>query len=380
MPPKKILILMSNTGGGHLASARALKSAFTQRFDDRFQIDIVDLLIEYLPRPLNELPKSYSFLANDATWLWKLLWRAGENPSLVRAVAELVKLLSASTMRHLLIDYQPDLIISVHPLMHEIVAPALKRQRRRIPYVTVVTDLGTIHPLWFHAAVDGCYVPTAVAAQQAYAAGLARERVHPLGLPIRPAFAAPNQDRETLRHQLGLHVDLPAALLVGGGDGIGPVAEIAYELTQRLRVGSQLLGQVVVICGRNRKLHQELASQAWPVPTLIHGFVENMAEWMAASDCLITKAGPGTIAEATICGLPILLSGFIPGQEEGNVPFVVEQGAGRFATEPAQIAEIVTRWFTSEQKQLAKMAACSKELGRPAATMQIVESIATLVK
>lgn len=39
-----------------------------------------------------------------------------------------------------------------------------------------------------------------------------------------------------------------------------------------------------------------------------------VVQWMAAVDTIITKAGPGTIAEALISGLPILLNGNVPCQ------------------------------------------------------------------
>lgn len=90
--------------------------------------------------------------------------------------------------------------------------------------------------------------------------------------------------------------------------------------------------QVVVICGKNKAVKHELEDATWPLNTrvIVHGFVSNMDEWMGAVDALVTKAGPGTIAEATIRGLPVMLSGYLPGQEEGNVPYVVngEMGFG----------------------------------------------------
>lgn len=74
--------------------------------------------------------------------------------------------------------------------------------------------------------------------------------------------------------------------------------------------------QVVVICGRNQKLVQKLEATTWSsnMNVIVNGFVDNMHQWMGASDCIITKAGPGTIAESLICGLPMLLNGFVPGQ------------------------------------------------------------------
>jgi 1,2-diacylglycerol 3-beta-galactosyltransferase len=112
----------------------------------------------------------------------------------------------------------------------------------------------------------------------------------------------------------------------------------------------------------------------------VKGFVNDMPDWMAACDCIVTKAGPGTIAEALISGLPIVLSGFIPGQEEGNIPYVVDQGVGEFTTDPAVIAGIVARWFGPERERLAAMSAQARALGYPQATFDIVRSTINLLE
>ena len=145
----------------------------------------------------------------------------------------------------------------------------------------------------------------------------------------------------------------------------------------RLRVRTPA-GQLVVICGRNRKLEQELKEESWPIPTIIQGFVGNMNEWMAACDCIITKAGPGTIAEALASGLPVLLFSYIAGQEEGNVPYVIANGVGSYCEDPKLIAEMVSRWFGPGREELEAMAQRARTLGRPQATFQIVDEIARL--
>ncbi|CAN5735393.1 glycosyltransferase [soil metagenome] len=379
MQQKKILILMSNTGGGHRASAEALKVGFAQCFGDRFRVDIIDLLMDYLPIPLNQLPKSYSFLANDATWLWKLLWESGDYPGLLQFLGEIVPRITEKSVRRVFRQFAPDLIISVHPLVHEIALRPLARMGRRIPFVTVVTDLASIHPLWLHPAVDACYVASDEAYQRALEAGLQPAQLHLFGLPVGPAFATPARPKAILRQELGMHPSLPATLVVGGGEGIGPVAEIAQHIARRLFSRGRAQGQLVIICGSNQRLREKLADQTWPIPTVINGFVNNMPEWMAACDCIITKAGPGTIAEALSRGLPIVLSGFIPGQEEGNVPYVVNNQVGVHCEDPAAIAKIVQRWFGSDQSTLQKMARNARQLGHPQATFQIVESIASLL-
>lgn len=370
---------MSNTGGGHRASAEALKAGFQQRYPNRFQVDVIDLLIDHLPSPLNRLPRLYPFLSNRAQFLWKLLWQTGSHPQQARLIVEMVARSSAKLISEVIAHYAPDLLISVHPLVHEFTLYALEELGWQRPLATVVTDLATVHPLWFHPAVERCFVASEPAYQLGLAAGLTETQLRLYGLPVRPAFTQPLPPQPVLRQKLGLHPTLPAALLVGGGEGVGAVAEQAYALAHLLGEPLTPLGQLIVICGRNRRLYAQLQEETWPVPTMICGFVDNMPEWMAASDCMVTKAGPGSIAEALISGLPIILSGFIPGQEEGNVPFVVNNKVGIYCTEPDEIAAVIQRWFGSREDERRRFAENALRLARPQATFQIVESIAELL-
>lgn len=146
------------------------------------------------------------------------------------------------------------------------------------------------------------------------------------GLPIRkgfwsteslPADKAPkqaNKPKPELRSQLGLDTDLATVLVVGGGDGMGGIVNIATKLGQELgSLSSTPEYQMVVVCGNNEAAKQELSSINFGagVEVSIQGFVNNMDEWMKASDALVTKAGPGTIAEASICGLPCMLFAYL---------------------------------------------------------------------
>lgn len=128
------------------------------------------------------------------------------------------------------------------------------------------------------------------------------------------------------------------------------------------------------------------------------GFVNNMAEYMVACDCIISKAGPGTIAEAMICGIPIVLNGMveillfifsqftsfflagcIPCQEEGNIPYVIENGVGAYSEEPQTIAHIVAGWLDPQNtKELQNMSMRAQRLGRPDATYNIVRDLARM--
>ena len=372
----RILILMSDTGGGHRASAQALQAAFAARYPGRFQVEIVDPWTDYTPWPINRMPRMYSPIVARALWLWKLLWFVFESERALAAALRLVYLISRNDLRKVLKDYRPHVVISVHPFMQHVFLRLLEDERASIPFVTVVTDLASFHHSWFHARAARCFVASEAAAAAASRHGLNARQVRLLGLPVRPAFAGSLPDKETARVRLGLPGTGFTVLLLGGGEGMGPVAAIARAVAGRLAEAGTP-AQLVVICGRNKRLRQALQRSDWPIPVQVCGFVDNMQEWMAASDCVITKAGPGTIAEALICGLPILLSGFIPGQEEGNVSLVVENGAGAYCDSPDGIAAIVSNWAGGSE--LAQMAANARELGRPRAAYDIVDEIVELI-
>lgn len=121
-------------------------------------------------------------------------------------------------------------------------------------------------------------------------------------------------EKGSLRKKLGLDEDLPTVLVVGGGDGMGGIVNIAQSLGDQLgRNAEDLSYQMVVVCGSNENAKSQLSSKEWGdgVDVITTGFVNNMDEWMKASDALVTKAGPGTIAEASICGLPCMLFNFL---------------------------------------------------------------------
>lgn len=376
MNHSRILILMSDTGGGHRASAQALQAAFAARYPGRFQVEIVDLWTDYTPWPINRMPRLYSPIIARVLWFWKLLWLVFDNERAFSAALRLVYLISRNDLRRVLQAHRPHLIISVHPFMQDIFLRLLEQERTPIPFVTVVTDLASFHHGWFHARVERCFVASEVAAATARHHDLNARQVRLLGLPVRPDFAGTLPDKETARTRMGLADTAFTVLLLGGGEGMGPVAATAHAVAQRLDATGQSC-QLVVICGRNERLRKALQRSDWPIPVQIRGFVDNMQEWMAASDCVITKAGPGTIAEALICGLPILLSGFIPGQEEGNVSYVVENGVGAYRDSPDGIAATVSDWAGGNE--LTQMAAHARDLARPRAAYDIVDEIVGLV-
>ncbi|KAJ7520477.1 hypothetical protein O6H91_19G007600 [Diphasiastrum complanatum] len=347
------------------------------------QVTIVDLWKEHTPWPFNQAPRAYNFLVKHEA-LWKLTFY-GSAPRVVhQSNFAATSVFIAREVAKGLLKYRPDVIVSVHPLMQHIPLRILKTRGllKKIPFTTVITDLNTCHPTWFHKLVTICFCPTNEVSKRALKAGLRASQIRVHGLPVRPTFCKPIKSKSELRNQLGMDEELPAVLLMGGGEGMGPVEATARALGETLKdqQTGNVLGQLIVICGRNKRLANKLQSMKWYMPVQIRGFEANMSEWMGACDCIITKAGPGTIAEAMIRGLPMLLNDYIAGQEAGNVPFVVNNGAGRYCENPKEIANIVAEWFSSKSNELKEMAYNSRKLGRADAVFKIVHDLAELVR
>jgi 1,2-diacylglycerol 3-beta-galactosyltransferase len=372
--PLRVLILMSRTGGGHLASARALQAEF-QAQRPGTEVMIVDLLTDHISFPFSSLPKTYDTVVNRTPRLWHAMWRMTAFKTVGRSSTAIVRRMSRAKLERLLAAARPDLVVSVHPLVNHLMIPVLHRVAPAARYVTVVTDLGGIHPLWLHPKNAAIYLPTDRAVAVAAARGLPKDRLHAHGLPTRADFAQTPADRAETRRTFGLDPDLPVVLVVGGGGGIGPIEAIVAATAKRIAEADRRAAQIAVVCAKNTRLKADIEARDWPVQVTALGYVDRMSDLMHASDLIVTKAGPGTIAEASIRGLPMALYGYIPGQEAANVDHVVDAGAGFFEPRADRLAAAVARLMTADREQLAVMAESARALGRAQATHDIVASI-----
>jgi len=163
---------------------------------------------------------------------------------------------------------------------------------------------------------------------------------------------------------------MPIILLVGGGDGMGPLEKTAHAINE-----AELKAALVIIAGRNRRLKTRLEKYPWTMPVSIYGFVRAMPEFMQAANVLVTKAGPGTICEAFIAGLPIILYSKIPGQEDGNVDYVVKEGTGVWAPEPEQVVAALQTWLNAPELRWQAAFEC-RRVARPNAAREIARILA----
>jgi 1,2-diacylglycerol 3-beta-galactosyltransferase len=274
---------------------------------------------------------------------------------------------AARTARSIIRNHPSDLVVTVHPLAVSWILKALGKNRP--PFITVVTDMVTTHALWFDTRSDLILVPTDIARQKAIQYGMQPEKVRVVGQPIARKYCLPGDDKAALREKLGWPQDKFTVLVVGGGDGMGPLGQTARAIAD-----SGLDVALVVVAGRNERLKTSLENKHWSVPTLIYGFTKEMPDFMRAADTLVTKAGPGTIAEAFNTHLPIILFAKLPGQEDGNVTYTVDEGAGIWAPTPQRVVSALRNWVTQPALREKAVEAC-RRVARPNSSLDIAHAI-----
>ncbi len=366
-----ITFLFSDTGGGHRAPSEAIIDALHCEYGDSISTQMVDFLKDYAPTPFNLLPEAYPDMARRPE-LWKAMFEMSDGRSQARIVTSTFWPLVRKAAYKLIDENQSDLIVSVHPLATSFGAKALEKDHAT--FITVVTDLVSTHALWFNQRSDLTIVPTEMARQHALKYALSPAKVRVLGLPIVQRCIDPSEDQQLLRRRLGWPAHKFTALVVGGGEGMGPLAETARAIDE-----SDLDLALTIVAGRNARLEVELKERRWNKPTLVYGFTREMPAFMRAADVIVTKAGPGTIAEALAASLPIILYAKVPGQEDGNVDYVIAEKAGVWAPEPAEVVETLRRWATRPGER-EKVAENCHRAARPDAAQQIARILGTYAR
>lgn len=361
-----IVFYFSDTGGGHRSAAEAIIEAIQLEYPDRVTTEMVDFFKDYAPRPFNRAADMYPYMVK-APQLWSASFHATDGRARARVITTTMWPIARQAARTLVQKHPADLIITVHPFANSFALRALGKDRP--PFINVVTDMVTTHALWYDNRADLILVPTETARKRAIKYNISPEKVQVVGLPVADKYCQPLGRKSTLRKKLDWPQSKPIVLLVGGGEGMGPLAKTAQAIDcSGLDVG------LVIVCGRNQRLKETLESCTWENPTRIYGFTRDMPDFMRASDFIVTKAGPGTIAEALNAQLPIILYAKLPGQEDGNVTFVEEEGAGVWAPNPTDVVRTLTRWISRPLERQKVVENC-RRAGKPEAARTIAHMI-----
>jgi 1,2-diacylglycerol 3-beta-galactosyltransferase len=372
---RRILLLMADTGGGHRSCAEAVLESLRRRNLNDCQFEMIDILSGYAPFPINKLDALYPPMVRFSQVTWEPGYRLTNTPERSRLLMRTAWPLAQKTAREVLVSQPADLIVSFHPLYNYALLWAKEKEKNETPMATVVTDLASIHAMWCAPGLVRYMVPTEQAARLACGYGVSRDKIDVTGLPISRRFSElTGRPKPDVRRNLDLDPDLPTVLLMGGGQGLGRMYPIARALAS-----TKLNFQLIIVTGRNPTLKLQLQLANWKIPVRIFGFTREVPVLMAASDILVSKAGPSTVAESLAMGLPMIISGYIPGQEDGNVKVVVRGKAGIYAPKPKLIAQALHEWLAPGCNALAEYSEAARKLGRPYAADRVADIVCKLV-
>ncbi len=356
----KILYLYSDTGGGHRASAKALIAA-AQEINPSLEQKMVDVFAE-CSSLLNIFARMYGPMIKFSPKLWGTLYYWLNSPSKLKGMEKLARPLILKSLKKLFQREKPDLIISVHPMVNHLTVAALAELNLSTPFVIVVTDPVTLHGAWVMPRADMMVVATDPAKKFCLKYGMKPAKVEVLGLPIHPKFS---------RCKKISHPKF-TVLVMGGGEGTG--GGLIKDLVS-LVLAENLPIKLIVICGRNQSLEKKLKARRLTTnfPLKIYGFTDKVEKIMAESDIIVTKAGPGSIAEAMALDLPMIINYWLPGQEEGNVDFVKKNKLGIVATTPEEIVSAIKKLM--QKKEFKEYQERIKKHKKPNASYDIMQKI-----
>lgn len=365
----KILVLSVSAGAGHVRAAQALCATQASVAVRTLHLDVMDFVPPRFRRLYTDF---YIHMVGSYPQAWgclyRLMNRANPGSRLQRIRRWLERRQARALMREIR-SLQPDAIICTHFMPAELLAYGRTDSVLPCPVWVQVTDFD-LHRIWIQPGLAGYFVGSDEVAFRLKAEGVRASAVHVTGLPIMPAFSAP-PPRVASALAIGLDPARKTVLLMGGGFGLGDFASIAVRL---LTIDPAL--QLIALTGRNSALLTTLA----PLAALhgerfvTRGQISDVERYMGCADLVVTKSGGLTSAECLAMGLPMVVNAPIPGQEERNADFLVEQGVALKAIDDITV-EYRVRHLLAHPERLAQMALQARRLARPDAASTAMRTV-----
>src|SRR5467141_803459 len=341
---KKVHVVFHDGGGGHRNAAVALQTVISQQQRDwqvellQFQ-DLTDRLDVLRKLTGIRIQQQYNILLQNG-------WTLGST-YLLRVLQATIRVFHrplVNLLERFWREKPADLLISVIPHFNRQICESWTKVYPGRPFVTIITDLADFPPRFWIEPIKDQYViaGTEKAADQARAMG--HDDAHTFlasGMILRPDFYVQDDfDPVALRREMGLREGLATAMVLFGGHG----SKVMYDITEKLDAAGLPL-QLILICGRNHRLAGKLRARQWKMPVHVVGFTKEVHRLMHAADFLIGKPGPGSIAEAMVRRLPVLIecnTWTLP-QERYNAEWVREKRVGMVLKSFQEVVEGVQK-------------------------------------
>lgn len=360
----KILVIYASAGAGHFKAAEALYHGLKALTNH--EAVLADALDYSSPLFKEFYKKTYFFLISKIPWVWGFFfwildWFCLQ--PLARPVRRTYNRLNTGKLHHFLREQQFDYIFMTHFMPTEVAAALKRKGDITSKLITVVTDFD-VHKIWLAEGIDTYAVAADWTKDKIKRLGVPEENILVSGIPTADQFSAP-VDVGALKSKLGLEPNMFTVLVATGSFGIGPIEEIIRTLEGRF--------QLIVVCGHNRGLYERLIRARYKFVKVL-GLVDNMPEWMAVSNVMVTKPGGLSIAEALVRRLPLIFFNAIPGQESNNIKVLKTYGVGLSGCRIDQMSQELDKMKSSQEVYLAARRK-AEWLARPSAVKDIISLI-----
>jgi len=367
---KKIILLYSTAGLGHKKAAMALLKAFRAREDVKCEmVNVLDYGNRFCCFVYEAL---YVFFMTRARWLWGALYHLSNNTVadvITRKLRGIIDYHSLPGLGEVLVKKAPDAIVATHFFLPSIADILMKNKAFYSRMFAVITDYGP-HTYWLSRAIDRFFVGSASASEELAKRGVPEDKITVSGIPTTDDFCG-EFDTEDLRRTYRLDKDRKTIFLMSGGFGVGPMEKMLFSLNE-----CKVEIQVIAVCGHNKEVYEdiELIRDKLRYPLVLFGFTDKVAELMAVSDIMVTKAGGISVTEALNMRLPMVFYASVPGQETWNEDLLVRVGAAQKADNVRDIPVIVNRMLLSEDAYETFIEGIDK-VRRPHAAEHIVDMV-----
>lgn len=365
---KRVLLMYITKVSGHRQATVAIQQAL-RKLDPDIEVPAINGFGYTYPLLEKIVNKAYMSVIKRTPKVWDYLY---DNPKIVKnsqSIQNFLHKTSHEKIGKLIERHQPHAIVCTQAFPCGMVAYYKRERKLDIKLIGVLTDFSP-HSYWINEGVDYYVVPSEEVKERLVTKGVDPERVRAYGIPLRPKFTDP-VDRKAIAEKMGLDPDVPTILVMGGGQGLGPIKKIVKSL-----IKMNMYVQMVVLSGVNKKILNSLRRYAArsDKKILIFEFVTNVEELMAVSTLIVTKPGGMTTAESLTKGLPMVIINPIPGQEMRNSDFLIQQGIGIRLYDVEDVGEEVELLLKSPQR-LAAMRKSALLHAKPHAALDIARLI-----
>lgn len=369
--PTRILVLSVSAGSGHVRAAQAIRAYADERGSavTATHLDVMN----FVPGAFRAVYTDfYIALVNKRPALWGYLYQLtneAEPDGAMQKLRRAIERLNTRALRKEIEAFDPDAIICTHFLPAELLAPMVHSGDIACPVWVQVTDFD-LHRMWVQDHMAGYFAGNEEVAYRLRARGIAGSSIHVTGIPIMPAFASPLRRQECAR-ELGLAPHRTTLLVMGGGAGLGRIEEIAARL---LLIQEDF--QIIAMAGKNMTALAglQILARRFPGRLLAQGFTSHVERLMACADFAITKPGGLTTSECLAMGVPMVINDAIPGQEERNAGYLLEQGVALQAFDAVTL-EYRARHLLASPQKLLEMQRKAKAISLPHAARSVLDKV-----